>query len=364
MCSDNVTEADCLAALGTWQGEGTTCADFQWVYVTTLTLADVSAQSDVVLAAQAAADYMVRYATGAYRYGAGAWSAHGVYLIYGGGNTNWIVQPPPGSSQSSAGVATTYYGTLPEIAKSHYFTHTGGDMTLRFGDSYYGDNLLGASPPQFEIWRKDTVDISCCDLAVTMGNTSLASTDGEAVAAQLSAAVITGGVELGRTITWEILRNGGVTEEIADPTASSRDWPVGITWLRLKVVDTNGCNKWVNFKVTVTAGAVLDCDVPSYELTLTEGVGDESVLLTAGTEVCTLTRNDSCVYFGQMFGANVNGLWWFDLTYDAGNNRWELLVYPSGNPSQSAFRRSGETAVGAFTYFSGSWAAASVISLA
>jgi hypothetical protein len=164
--------------------------------------------------------------------------------------------------------------------------------------------------------------------------------------------------------TWEVLRNGGVTETISDPTAASTLWPVGITWMRLKVVDTNGCSKWVNFKVTVTAGAVLDCDVPSYQLTLTEGVGGESVLLAAGTEVCTLTRTGSCTYFGQMFGANVNGLWWFDLTWDAVDEEWELLVYPSGNPSQTTFARVNASAVGSFSYVTGGWAAATTIALA
>ena len=78
VCSEGVTEAACLGAGGTWQGEGTTCSDIQWVYVSTLTVADVSAASDVVLAAQAAGDYLVRWSAGAYQYvgpGAGRTSA-------------------------------------------------------------------------------------------------------------------------------------------------------------------------------------------------------------------------------------------------------------------------------------------------
>lgn len=360
VCTDGVTEAACTGAGGTWQGANTTCVQLQWVLAAVVTVGDVSQASSVAAGSHVAGRYFVRYKQGAYRYADVAWSAHGIYLEFGGGNTNWICGVP--TVQSSAAAVQTYYNSLA-VRPTEYFNHGGGNMTLKFGDSYYGDNLLGTNPPQFEIWREDTVAIDCCDVAVTQADEALVSPNGHSVTSTIAAAVITGGAAPLTTV-YEALYNNSVMRVVADPSVTARVWQMGVTQMRVTVTDANGCTAVDYFTVTVTAGPVLDCDVPSYELTLTEGVGDESVLLTAGTEVCTLTRTDSCVYFGQMFGANVNGLWWFDLTYDAGNNRWELLVYPSGNPSQSAFRRSGETAVGAFTYFSGGWAVASVISLA
>lgn len=250
VCTDGVTEAACTGAGGTWQGANTTCVQLQWVLAAVVTVADVSQASSVAAGSHVAGRYFVRYKQGAYRYADVAWSAHGIYLEFGGGNTNWICGVP--TVQSSAAAVQTYYNSLA-VRPTEYFNHSGGNMTLKFGDSYYGDNLLGTNPPQFEIWREDTVAIDCCDVAVTQADEALVSPNGHSVTSTIAAAVITGGAAPLTTV-YEALYNNSVMRVVADPSVTARVWQMGVTQMRVTVTDANGCTAVDYFTVTVTSG--------------------------------------------------------------------------------------------------------------
>jgi hypothetical protein len=113
---------------------------------------DVSGPSDVVTPDLDAGDYFVVWTQGAYKFNDApeAWSAHGISLAYGGGNTGSL-NPPTYSPDATA--AETFYNSIIG-SLGHDFTHTGGPMTLQVRDSYYGDNALGVNPPIFAIYLR------------------------------------------------------------------------------------------------------------------------------------------------------------------------------------------------------------------
>ena len=149
-CQNNLTRTLCEAAGGVYMGDYSVCVGEELELAAVLAVADVSGPSDVITPDLDAGDYTVVWTQGAYSFVTGTWSAHGISLAYGGGNTGNL--NPPTYSVSAA-AAEAFYNSIINSLSSN-FTHTGGPMTLQLRDVYYGDNTLGDNPPVFAIYRR------------------------------------------------------------------------------------------------------------------------------------------------------------------------------------------------------------------